>query len=397
MNDVFISYTRTDRVFAKRLLNNLHAVGRDTWIDWQNIPFAANWWAEICAGIENADNFVAIISPSYMQSPLCQIELAHARNYAKRIIPIIFERVHFEEGLAYFESFTPNTQISDMLDGRNLFTLARANWEYIERYNWIYFTEDQNFDTDFKNLMHVINTDLDYVKAHTRLLERAKEWVHSGYHHGLLLNTYEIEQVKHWLEQDSKAAPEPNDLQFQYFEASVYQQNKISNVIRHYTRSFATRLLRLGPRKVFISYRRADSAQISGRIYDRLYPVFGRKNVFLDVDTIDFGVNFQNFINLTLLDCFAMLVIIGPNWVSILNERRQEGTEDYVRIEVETALKSKQIHVVPVFVDKAEPPSEGDLPQGMRQLPSMNGTVIGTGRDFHPHMDILTNKLKRLR
>jgi hypothetical protein len=58
MADVFISYAREDRDFARRLHDALARVNRDTWVDWEGIPPTAEWLNEICYGIESSDTFV---------------------------------------------------------------------------------------------------------------------------------------------------------------------------------------------------------------------------------------------------------------------------------------------------------------------------------------------------
>ena len=63
MADVFISYSRRDTDFVRRLHEALNARGRDTWVDWEDIPLTAEWWEEIKTGIEATDSFVFIISP----------------------------------------------------------------------------------------------------------------------------------------------------------------------------------------------------------------------------------------------------------------------------------------------------------------------------------------------
>ena len=71
--------------------------------------------------------------------------------------------------------------------------------------------------------------------------------------------------------------------------------------------------------KVFISYRRADSATITGRIYERLAIAFGEKNIFRDIDDIPPGKDFRAVLESATNDCDVMLVMIGPEWASIKN------------------------------------------------------------------------------
>jgi streptogramin lyase len=116
--------------------------------------------------------------------------------------------------------------------------------------------------------------------------------------------------------------------------------------------------------KVFISYRRTDTTTFSGRIYDRLVLRFGKKNVFKDVDDIPPGVNFGTYIQAALRQCAVALIIIGHQWLDTSatdGERRLEHPNDWVRLEVETAL-SLGLTVIPVLVDGARMPNEDALP-----------------------------------
>lgn len=78
MSDVFISYSRKNKSFAQQLFDRLESSGRDSWVDWEGIPFSANWRRQIRRGIESANTVVFIMSPASLASPVCQLEIAHA-------------------------------------------------------------------------------------------------------------------------------------------------------------------------------------------------------------------------------------------------------------------------------------------------------------------------------
>ena len=89
--------------------------------------------------------------------------------------------------------------------------------------------------------------------------------------------------------------------------------------------------------KVFISYRRSDSAAITGRIYDRMVARFGRESIFKDVDDIPAGVPFGRYIEDTLHQCMVCLVVIGQDWLGARardGKRRLDDPADWVRTEV---------------------------------------------------------------
>ncbi|HKI18903.1 MAG TPA: toll/interleukin-1 receptor domain-containing protein, partial [Isosphaeraceae bacterium] len=74
--------------------------------------------------------------------------------------------------------------------------------------------------------------------------------------------------------------------------------------------------------KIFLSYRREDSEHVTGRIFDRLTDRFGREAVFMDIDTIPFGVDFRKHLDLAVGQCDILLAVIGESWVEA---RHKEG------------------------------------------------------------------------
>ena len=89
MADVFISYSRKDEAFVRRLHEGLAEINRDVWVDWQSIPPTAEWMKEIFTSIEAADNFLFVVSPDACASHMCQEEVAYAEANHKRLIPIV--------------------------------------------------------------------------------------------------------------------------------------------------------------------------------------------------------------------------------------------------------------------------------------------------------------------
>ncbi|WP_421657468.1 toll/interleukin-1 receptor domain-containing protein [Leptothermofonsia sp. ETS-13] len=95
MTDIFISYSRKDKGFVRKLHAALVKLGRDVWVDWEDIPPNAAWRAEIQLGIESAeiqlgiestDTFVFVISPDSVVSRECEVELDWAIANNKRLI-----------------------------------------------------------------------------------------------------------------------------------------------------------------------------------------------------------------------------------------------------------------------------------------------------------------------
>lgn len=149
---------------------------------------------------------------------------------------------------------------------------------------------------------------------------------------------------------------------------------------------------------IFISYRRQDSAEITGRIHDRLVRKFGAHRVFRDVYDIPAGRDFRAVLNEEVGRCDIFLAIIGPQWVRISDDegkRRLEQPDDFVRIEVESALNNPKTLVIPVLVDRASMPVEGDLPESLGELCYRNAVQVRTDPDFPHDMDSLIRQIKR--
>ncbi len=195
MTDVFISYSRKDKDFVHQLNDALAAQQRNTWVDWEDIPATADWWKEVTTGIEQADAFVFIISPDSVRSQVCRNEITHAVANNKRFIPLL------------------RREILDAADQALMHPV-------ISSHNWIYFRETDNFDNAFASLINALDTDLSNVRAHTRLLIRAKEWEAGNNDSSLLLQGDDLRKAEAWLAQAVAKKPAPTPLHAQYISAS---------------------------------------------------------------------------------------------------------------------------------------------------------------------------------
>ncbi len=115
-------------------------------------------------------------------------------------------------------------------------------------------------------------------------------------------------------------------------------------------------------------------------MHDHLSKRFGDGNVFFDVDTIPYGVNFREQISEFLKECAVLLAVIGPNWC---NPSWPEGpaVEDLVQTEIEEALATSTL-VLPILVDGAVMPASHLLPEKLRPLTFINAPHVSGGRDF---------------
>jgi hypothetical protein len=143
--------------------------------------------------------------------------------------------------------------------------------------------------------------------------------------------------------------------------------------------------------RIFISYRRNDSADVTGRIRDRLEARFGRDAIFTDVDSIPLGANFKAYIDEQVSRCDCVLAVIGPRWLSATDakgSRRLDDPRDFVRAEVEAAL-ARDVPVIPVLVQGASMPAADQLPASLGPLALRNGLRVRPDPDFRKDMDRL--------
>ncbi|MBP0445827.1 TIR domain-containing protein [Roseomonas sp. SSH11] len=133
--------------------------------------------------------------------------------------------------------------------------------------------------------------------------------------------------------------------------------------------------------RIFVSYRRDDSAGWVGRLVDDLGEGFGAENVFQDIHSITPGSDFVDAINETLRDADCVLAVIGPNWLAGTSpdNRRIRRDDDYVRLELATAL-ARKLRVIPVLVGGAQMPAPEDLPDDIRMLARRNAAELSDRR-----------------
>lgn len=210
MPDVFISYSRRDGEFAKRLNNALQKDGYDVWIDWEDIPKATNWLNEIYSGIETASAFILIVSEHSLKSEVCNDEIAHARKFNKRIIPIIRQVP------------TPDTEklVNQAWEGATWGGIARDNWQNTRKLNWLMFHDDNHFQADYDALITTLNEDVTHRTIHTRFLVRAIAWERQARNPSFLLIGDELASAEGWLAESDGKNPSPDVLHHQYIGES---------------------------------------------------------------------------------------------------------------------------------------------------------------------------------
>lgn len=192
MKTAFISYSRKNKAFVHALATAFEQHQHDIWVDWEGIPHGADWWHEIELGIEASHSFVFVISPDSIASEVCMKELKHAVDNNKRLVPLLYQEV----------------------SGKIPPELACLNW--------VFFRDDiEDFKQAFQNLLVTLDTDLDFVKHHTRLLTRAKEWQEHQFDNSFLLRGSDLSNAEQWLASCNKNQQiQPTQLHTRYIIAS---------------------------------------------------------------------------------------------------------------------------------------------------------------------------------
>ena len=151
-----------------------------------------------------------------------------------------------------------------------------------------------------------------------------------------------------------------------------------------------------GPR-VFMSYRREDTEAYAGRLHENLVARFGADNVFMDIDSIEPGVDFTEVLEETLDECNTVLVMIGRSWTSVTDgegRRRLDNPDDYVRREIERAFSRGTRRIIPVLVGGADVPAPDDLPESLAGL-SMRQAYRLSNHNWSVEVRILSDKIEK--
>ena len=142
--------------------------------------------------------------------------------------------------------------------------------------------------------------------------------------------------------------------------------------------------------RVFISYRREETAYPAGWLFDRLADRFGRGQIFKDVDSIQLGDDFVEVIHSAVASCDVLLALIGEQWLTITDEqgrRRLDDPNDFVRLELEAAL-TRNVRVIPILVAGARMPRPDQLPPSLAKLVRRQALELGPS-----HFESDTNRL----
>ena len=175
---IFISYSRADEGFADELVEGLDYANIDVSIDRHSIREGEEWRSRLDGLISDADAVVFLLSPDSARSSTCDWEVEHAYRLGKRIIPVLWRP----------------------LDGV-------AAPEKLASLNYVRFDEHRSFMVGLKRLVAALTVDLDWLREHTRILSRAREWEESGRSANRLLVGEALAEANGWAERRPKDAP----------------------------------------------------------------------------------------------------------------------------------------------------------------------------------------------
>src|SRR5580692_2239720 len=153
----------------------------------------------------------------------------------------------------------------------------------------------------------------------------------------------------------------------------------------------------LSSQGIFLSYRRADAAPYALLLRSQLRERIPDARVFMDLDSIEAGVDFAEVIGEAIDSCAVLVVLIGRQWATLADEegqRRLDNPDDYVRFEVQAALE-RGVRVIPVLVDGARPLRQQQLPSELQKLARLNALELSYGR-YEYDADRLLNLLQRV-
>ena len=193
---VFISYSRADIDFADQLYAALELYGYDASMDRHEVSAGEDWKSRLSNLIREADTIAFVLSPASASSSICAWEVDEAARLGKRILPVVCRPL---------EGVQPPQRLADK--------------------NYIFFypdkaSPDTGFGTGLVQLTTALNTDLDWLREHTRLLVRATEWENAGRVENRMLSGDQIAQAKSWAARRPANAPEPTPLHLDFIRAS---------------------------------------------------------------------------------------------------------------------------------------------------------------------------------
>jgi CHASE2 domain-containing sensor protein len=297
MTQVFLSYADEERTFMHQIARTLMREGMTVWTNKTDIKTGDDYGAVIDRGIEQADNFVFLISSASLKSVYCQKEVSYARSLNKRIIPLLIEEIDPEQ-------IWPELRTIQFID-------CPQN------------QEESNYYANVAKLIRILREDATYYEQHKMLLAKALKWEQQKRNASILLRGYNLRQAEAWL----KVAK----VRTQYASTSLQEE-------------FIAESLKQPPEAsldVFIAYSSADSEFVR-KLNDGLQ--IQNKTTWFDQESIASGEDFEREMYKGIESSNNFLFIISPNSLA----------SPYCSSELEHAQKLNK-RIVTVLYQKVDP------------------------------------------
>ena len=269
MTQVFLAYSEEERPFVRMIRKALLRQGITVGARQTDIQTGERFQEAIARGIEQTDNVICLLSPSFLKSTYCQLEIANAQKLNKRIIPLLVAPIDLE-------SLPESLRLLQFID----------------------FTDGAN-ETDYQKhidaLIKVVRHEATYYREHKQLLTKALKWEQQKHNLAILLRGYNLQRAEDWLKTAIARRKNPStSLQEEFIRESL-QQPPIASL------------------DVFISYSRADS-DLARRLNNELQ--IRGKTTWFDQESIASGDDFQKEIHRGIENCENFIFILSPESVN---------------------------------------------------------------------------------
>lgn len=192
---VFLSYSRKDAAefgnFAEVMRDQLIERDFDAYLDIHDILPGEDWKRRLRGLLETSDTMVFCISPRSVVSNVCEWEVTEAENLSKRLLPVMV--VDTSEA---------------KIPGR------------LKRLNYIYMRDGDDREAAFEALAESIDRNIEWIREHTRIGQRALEWAETNRSHAKLLQGDDISDAESWRDSPNKSATDITQLQLSYIAKS---------------------------------------------------------------------------------------------------------------------------------------------------------------------------------
>lgn len=200
---IFISYSRKDAEFAEWLWQHLKEIGYNATLDQHDIWPAEEWQKRLSALIQAADAILFCVSPHFAASTICNWEVSEAQRLGKRLLPII----------------VADTEAS----------LVPAD---LRRLNYIFIRDAKEQETGLTKLIKAIDTDIDWVRNHTRYGEIAGRWDRDNRPRDHLIRGIQLQHMNSWMGGASADKPAPTGQMKLFLVESVKEEARRAKIRR---------------------------------------------------------------------------------------------------------------------------------------------------------------------